>query len=357
MHNLFLVKSPLQLLNAIEAKHYFKLDQKSCILVLMCDKKSMHQMQELAKAHEKWGEIIFIDNVSPFFGLYRKNIIDASFSLFRLRFLKSSFFMVRKLNALARCFNKIDHLFIGDNYNSFMRHFINKSSHKSLILLDDGVGAIYMAEIRRKGFKTAPVDKLKKRIKLTAKRLMQGLNDRQADHVCFFSVYDLELSENDTQIKNNYKYLRQESENIEATDNVYFIGTVLPETGFVTNELYMNNLKQVIEYFKGRTVVYVAHRREDYTKLQKIKEELNVEVIQFDYPIEFQLAMIGPKPKIITTFFSSAVENLRLIMGDQLRIVSFRLRKGTYNNKERVDSIYAYYEKNLSDNFVVESLK
>lgn len=358
MNNIFIVKSPLQLLNALEAKYHFDLPDESCVLIIMADRKSYSQMIELAKEQGHWGSIRRLDYCSPFSGKYisgvdalelRNNIVSRLFS--------SSIFTVSKLNRIADSFGRINYLFVGDNHNPYMRHFINKCSYEKVVLLDDGVGAIYMAEIRSMRHQTTPNIAFRKKLKLMAKRYIQGLDDRQADSLCFFSAYDLSVPPGDSVIKNEYKYLEKISKNNDVIECVYFLGAPLDETGVMTRAEYIDSVRKSIEYFGDKKFVYVAHRREDAEKLQHLENTLHVEVTKFQFPIEYQIAKIGPKPEIVASFISSALENLRLIMGDEIKIVAFRLKEGTYGIENRIDAIYAYYEENLSDNFVLEYLQ
>ncbi|MDH5473738.1 MAG: hypothetical protein OEY61_12870, partial [Gammaproteobacteria bacterium] len=127
-------------------------------------------------------------------------------------------------------------------------------------------------------------------------------------------------------------------------------------TGIMSKVDHFSALKQIVEYFSEKNVIYISHRRENRKNLDEISQSLNIKVCHFDYPLEFQLAMIGPRPVIVASFVSSVIENLRLIMGNDLKIVSFKFRPGTYKYQERIDATYTYYEKNLGDNFCVVPL-
>jgi hypothetical protein len=358
MKSFFLIKSPLQLLNAIEAKHYFKMDSKDCILIIFGDKKSYPQMLNLVKLHDLWSSVVVVDKLSIF--ISKKNLRNFNGldnrELFFSNIQRSSFFAITKLNKLASLYRDANFVFVGDNHNSIMRHFINSVSHKKTVLLDDGVGAMYMASLRKQGEDANPDLKFTKKIKLIAKRLFQGLKDQQSESVIFFSAYNLDLSEKDELIRNNYAFLNKKSKSLEKTDSVYFIGGSLSEGGVVPAINYLKQLKMVRDKYKGQKFVYIAHRRESTEKLNKIQTQLDIEICFFDYPLEYQLAMIGPLPKVLVSFVSSALENLRIIMGDQLKVISYRLIEGTYLHGNRVDSIYSYYAENISDNFSLELL-
>ena len=95
---------------------------------------------------------------------------------------------------------------------------------------------------------------------------------------------------------------------------------------------------------------------ENKRKLTLINEIDNVEVCYFYCPIEYQLSFSGSLPKAVASFVTSALENLRLIMGNRLEIVSCKLTKGTYNASDRINDVYDYFQKNISPNFSLRSL-
>ncbi len=354
MTNIFLVKSPLQLLNAIEAKYHFKLDEDDSVLIIMGDSKSRTQIINLAKMHNQWANIILLNAVDLFLGNPYKNPKEEFSS--RVPLFRSSFFNIWRINRLAKYVEHVNNIFVGDINYVYMRHFLNITPHEKTVLLDDGTATIDVARKRREG-EIGSKPKLSKKLKLAAKTTLQGLKDQHPQEVCFFSTYDVVGNERDEAIKNNFEYLRSQSCNVEKIDTIYFLGSPLYEGDVMTKDQYLTHVKRVVDYFKGQSFLYVAHRREDKDKLEQIKNALNIEVCFFDYPIEYQLAMVGPRPAILASFVSSALDNLRLIMGDQLKIISFSLTKGTYKYQDRVDSIYAYYEANLSDYFLLVSLE
>lgn len=358
MKNVFIVKSPLQLLNAMEARCHFELDFHSCVLIIMGDKKSFPQMLNLVKENDAWGMVFLLDNIPVFVRSKFLNYCNGSSSIKTslFKFQKSSFFSVLKLNKLAYFLKEAGYLFVGDNHNPLMRHFINRLKHRKTVLLDDGVGAVYMASIRKKRHHTTPDIKLNKKIKLMAKRFFQRLNDRQVDEVSFFSAYNLDLSEKDELVHNDYRCLNNKKKSLDRINDVYFLGTPFSEVGVMSEGDYLRQLNMVREKYNNQVFKYISHRRESPDKLKKIENEMGIEVIAFNYPIEYQLAMIGPVPKILTSFVTSALENLRIIMRDDLKIIAYRLIDGSYSIKDRIDSIYDSYEENEGDFFYTESL-
>ncbi|MDH5471992.1 MAG: alpha-2,8-polysialyltransferase family protein [Gammaproteobacteria bacterium] len=358
MKNIFLVKSPLQLLNAIEAKHYFNLDDESCVLIIMGDRKSYPQMIGLAVACKQWNSIILMNSVGLFFGDPWVNIItDFNDSkIKRETLLRSSFFTIWRLNRMVKKISNIRYIFIGDYNYVYMRHFVNSVKHDKTVLLDDGTATVGVAQNRSKNKANNLLLKKRKRIKLFLKRMFLGLKKDGLDKICFFSAYKIKIGENDELINNNFNYIKSISQYSGVEDSVYFLGSPLNEVGVMTEKSYLDQLAMVKAYFNGQHVVYVAHRREESDKLDKIRKELNMEIRLFDYPIEYQIAILGPKPRVLASFVTSALENLRLIMGDKLKIISFKLIDGTYARQDRMNEIYDYYNGNISSSFLVEKL-
>lgn len=58
-----LVKSPLQYMNALEARRCFQVPAEKCLLVLMADRKSLPQLLSLVEKTPGWAGIIPLVNV------------------------------------------------------------------------------------------------------------------------------------------------------------------------------------------------------------------------------------------------------------------------------------------------------
>ncbi|MFK5947615.1 MAG: hypothetical protein QM500_02450, partial [Methylococcales bacterium] len=122
-----------------------------------------------------------------------------------------------------------------------------------------------------------------------------------------------------------------------------------------TEDEYLMQLSKVKKYFGLKPLIYIAHRRDSEDKLDVIKTKLGIKVVLFDYPIEYQLAFIGPRPIVLTSFFSAALDSCRLIFGKKLKIISFKLDMENSPKREKVESIYTSYESYINDSFIVES--
>lgn len=355
MKSVFLIKSPLQLLNALEARFYFDLSIDECVLIIMSDRKSQPQILKLVCDLEPWAEVILLEDVN----LLSSNIFNvdkAAVSTGVDLFLQRSFFYTYRLNKVSKYLGGADYIFIGYERSEYMRHFINITQHNMAVLLDDGVVTIDIARERNEGSDNVKNIAFSKKIRLSLKRYFQGLKDYKIDSLCFFTAYNIKAGAKDKVIKNSYKYLRDAAGRAAEIDLVYFIGAPLSEAGILDQSKYFEYLKKVRDYFKGKNLVYIAHRRESKGHLNEIEEKLGFNVKSFGYPIEYQIIKYGPKPNVIASFVSSALDSCRLILGDDIKIISFRLVKGTYSREDSVDMVYEYFSTNISKNFNIESL-
>ncbi|RDH81536.1 MAG: hypothetical protein DIZ80_15780 [endosymbiont of Galathealinum brachiosum] len=356
MKSVFLIKTPLQLLNAIEAKHYFKLSKDDCIVIIMADRKSQPQIQALTESIDEWCDVVSLNEINLFFGSpFLKNITSIFGKLQQSKYFKRSFFYVPRLNKISRYLGDVEYIVVGYTNYVYMNHFINVTPHRELVFLDDGNGTLDLSEKRKNGFNKNSNIKLSKKIKLYGKRLIQGIKEQEEDKACFFTAYDISVRSTDRVVKNEFNYLRSNVDSLPTIDEAYFIGSPLSEITIITQDEYLTQLSKVKKYFGQKPLIYIAHRRDSAEKLDLIKNKLGIKVVLFDYPIEYQLAFIGPRPIVLASFYSAALDSCRLIFGDELKIISFRLNMENSIIREKVESIYASYEATINDNFIVES--
>ena len=355
MKSVFLVKSPLQLLNAIEAKHHFRLSTEECILIIMGDRKSRPQILELANLPDQWGKIILLNAVHLLFGnpLEENSRYSAPRSFWQSEIFRSSAFHIRRLNRISNNIGEVRYIFIGYAKYVYMRHFVNTTPHQKTFLLDDGTATLQISRERKEGLNDTLHLPVKKKIKLFAQRIFQGLQSEEQASLCFFTAFDVSPGEKDTIVKNNYDYIRATNQALEQDDAVYFLGSPLDESEIMPQTEYLECLQKVKHYFGDQKLIYIAHRREIKRNLEEIGKLLDIEVVLFDVPIEYQIAVIGPRPKILASFISSALDNCRLILDNKLMIISFKLNLENSPRREDFESLYNYYATKISDNFRV----
>lgn len=358
MLSFFLVKSPLQLLNAIEARHDYALNPQDCVLILMGDKKSQTQLQNMVRGGHGWGRVVALDEIQA--GQLPEESRSQEVCASQER-SKNSLGAIRALKSLAVNLGFVEYIFIGDYANELMRHFANHLTYKELIVLDDGNATIKYAELRRRKGDIWSQVRFSKVFKLRLKRLFLSLDDRPPPVVTFFTVYDIAVECNDRVRKNAYPYFRDMQKKTDSSNEVYFLGSPLVEAEILDDDEFFWHLEQVKEYFSADQLVYVAHRRENQAKLSRIEQECSIPVRHFDLPIEYQVAVEGPRPKLMSAFYSSALENCRMIFGGDMGIVAFKFDSAHFSKQEShkgavVENVYEYYRKNANDAFRIIQL-
>ena len=356
MKSVFLVKTPLQLLNAIEARHHYRLHKDDCVLILMADRKSQAQLRNLANVVEEWGYVADLNHVPLLFSkpLRKQGATGLLDKFWKFKLFSKSLFYVPRLNRIRRQLGEVNYFFVGYARYSYMKHLVNITPHKCVVALDDGNATIQLVKERNDATVNISNNTFSKRIKSYLKQHVQAIKLDDYKRLEFFTIYDVEPGERDTVVKNSFSYLHDKSASLEVTKKVYFIGSPIAETGILAQYEYLDHLKRVKSYYKGKELVYITHRREKPENLSAIYEKLGLNVVQFDYPIEYQLAVIGPRPLIIASFISSALDSCGLIFGDTMQIVSFKLDLSNSPDRERIELIYQTYKSNKNGNIKVE---
>jgi hypothetical protein len=352
--NLFFVETPLQVINAIEAKHTLALDDNH-LMVLLTDIYPLDLFRPLL-AGEQWDSIRYVDaqarsrspvaqrverHLSPRLRNYQGTL--------RLRQLR------QMLDALARAYGHARRLLIGNYSVDHMRHLANVLRYDELLLLDDGTGTLGIAQIRAGCAPGGdPTDRLPLRKRLV--RRLIGWRLAHPDRATFFTMYDVQGGADDTIVRHSYEHFRTQASSRERTEDVFFLGMTLYFEG-ITEDAYFDQLRRVGHHYAGRSLIYVPHKGEPRERIERVRAELGWVVRRFDVPIEFQLAMRGPLPGILASFFSSALENCRLIFGDELQIEAVYLDPALLPKEpEFVRTIYDYYGSKTSQHFRVVKL-
>ncbi|NOQ90418.1 MAG: hypothetical protein GQ549_05685 [Gammaproteobacteria bacterium] len=354
MKSVFLVKTPLQLLNALEARYHFVIPKQDSVLIIMGDRKSQPQILALAQAMHEWGSVIVLNQMNLFFGDPLKcEHLPWYKDLFSSNVFSKSFSNVRRLNRINKRLGKVDYIFIGYARYIYMTHFMNVMPHNKTVLLDDGNATLQLAIERKQG--VLPSLKFKKKIKLAAKKLFQRVKDEARENLIFFTMYDIAVANNDQLVRNSFKKIKSDINERGLTDDIYFVGSPISESNFVSEQTYLDQLKKIKEYYCGKNLIYIAHRREHPEKLKKISQLLQINTIIFEYPIEYQLAIVGPRPKVLASFFSSAIDSCQLIFADSILINVFKLIVDDVPEREKIKQIYHLYESLQGEKFKIIS--
>jgi hypothetical protein len=103
-------------------------------------------------------------------------------------------------------------------------------------------------------------------------------------------------------------------------------------------------------------VIYLPHKRESADKVRLVEETFGFGVKRFGVPIEYQMSVRGTRPRVLASFFSSALENSRVIFGPLMQIKCFLMDPVDFpTRRDYVSVIYKYYESKQCEHFSVVS--
>ncbi len=302
--SLYIVRSPLQLLNAIEAKHHLKTQRN--VLVMLYNKNSNAtdrnniQMTQLLEI-DPWDEIIE----------YNKGAVRSDGGLMA---------QVRMIKKLRK--ERFEYLFSGD-YAIMHQIMIANIPSKELFLLDDGTLTL---TIYKNGLDPDyKEESLTRSFKLFRYRLF-NLKTRHNKTVNFFTCFHIGPAEGKTIIFNRYDFLKTRflPYTVRDDQHVYFLGSSLLNTNKVSEETYIRNLRACIDYF-DKPMVYIPHRAEIIPDAVKALRSDRFRLDVSTGPIELRFLLERRYPMYIASFFSTALYTLNHIFPESA-ILSIRFR-------------------------------
>jgi hypothetical protein len=360
--NVFIVDTTFQLLNAIEAANSLGLSRNHLIIVNNAGQTSDAYKRIIDE--KNWERVSHVSLVidpgthplhrfgSRIAGLAR------NWYGYYLHFRR-----MRRAARIARSAGAVNNLFLGHywaDHKAFMRHFANTIEHKTLYILDDGTDVLEINAQRKAG---APGGSAASRPDggSLLRRLNRHLRDKywrwdlsEAESVTFFTAFDIDVKAGDRLVKNDYRYLRSLTGAASTTNVIFFLGQCLVEDGYMETNIYLDYLRGVKAHFANEYVQYVPHPRESARTIDAVRELLGFEIRKFDVPIEYQLVTSRELPKMVASFFCSALESCSNIFGDRIRMACFHVRPEHLKCcQDAVAMIYAYFEHRADANFVV----
>jgi hypothetical protein len=179
-----------------------------------------------------------------------------------------------------------------------------------------------------------------------------GYRTVEAEKIIFFTTYNLQLKSGDESITNDYRYLKSLMVCSHVSDEVLFLGQPLVEAGDLDEQSFRRSIEKVRTFFANQKLIYVPHKREQIERVRYIEKEIGLAVRKIDVPIEFQIATGRRRPGMVASFFSSALENCRMIFGPDLNIKYFRIEPDHFlREKDFVRSVYEYFDSIAGEHF------
>ena len=297
MKSLLFIESPIQLINAYEAINKYSIKKYKIIVrfskVIQNDEQIQYVIDKLKIQNIKYITI----------GINNRNIKDY-LQLFYYKYL-------------YKVPQDIDKIFIGNYDSGFLNLIIKKVTKDKIVLLDDGA----------------------KTIDIQAK--FTDLNNYN-----LFTMYDFKAYKNQEIIKNDFINLQTNLQQLKINqEQILFLGLKLSEIGIVTQEYYVELINKIALFYQGKQIIYISHRGETKTKLDKLKNIKNLEVIQLDYPVELYGLYNEEIPYKVSSFYSTALLTMKNIYGIEAESFMFDYNNSKY--KDSIDNVYDYYKENI----------
>jgi len=314
LDNVFIIRSPLQLINSLEAIEYFNLHNNVLILIYNDGVNNNTQMNNLINMY-KWKKIIRINEK-------RK---------------RSKYF---EYIALVKSIRHIhyNYLFFS-NLGSIHKLLLANLKRKRTIYLDDGVETI-----TRYNNVLLP-NKLNK-IKFRQVRfLFAGLKIKIEDNIDLFTYFDLEPFRNTQIIKNNLEHFQKKYLKKSAMDNnIYFIGQPLVRTNLLQENDYFEYLDYVVSLNKEK-IIYIPHRTEIISDRLKSYISEKFEINNINMPIELYFLEKNIYPYHIISFITTAFFSLKKIYSNSSFSYIYIPSSKILERQEDVEGAYEFIEK------------
>jgi hypothetical protein len=326
MYNLFLVQTPFQLFNSIEAKNRFHKDEKNILIVInKGNEKNLNQITEIINYDTHWDEIIQID----FITMWQRIFYPIS--------IKSK---INKWNGL-----KVSTIYVA-LYRNISAHIVNNVNHKKTIIYDDGNSMFktvkFLNEKKKKSFSF--LRELKDRL------LLRNTKIDFLYQSTLFTLFDITSFQNieNRVIKNDFSYFKSKIKSLKKEKNIFFIGSKMIDNG-ITKETFEVALKIVIKFYEksNKEVYYVPHRYEDLEYLEKLAKKFNFTLMPFSSIIEFEFIRKGIDPYEVATFRSTAVDTLKIIYDTNIQIFSLPLEHISEKKREEFNLVYQNFIKKM----------
>ncbi len=276
---LFVVSSPLQLMNAIEAVHHFKVQEPILLILYVDNPRTQEQMQKLK-------------SMIPWHG---------SYSLALPQTLKGRLGFALAVKRLKKEMNlpSLRYIFVGDYEGDHMNHVVNSFDAKEVYLVDDGMVVSFYQKHQHK----------KKSFKVRIRHLLYRLLGYKLALIKyrFFTIYEFKDA---PVVRNEYRFFKSYIDKKEQIKALYFVGQPLVELGIVSMSDYKELLESIATHYRDQKRIYVGHRAQDRAVMEPIVEDLGFVYQEFSNPLELEMIFAEKVPSDFATFYSTALMTL-----------------------------------------------
>ncbi len=293
--NFYFVRTPLQYLNAVEARQTKKFSQSAQHLIILSDfHRTISQIEAIIHPN-LWTSISY-----P----WKEFVSKKNLPIFNLFYI---FNRKLKIDKILLTIENKDFIFWGNiNSNWFFYLFYKKKSN--FYILDDGFASIdFIHNSDVQAIKSSLLSSKLGKIERIVLRLNYKIN---WERIHFFTNFDLQQSSKNLEL-HSYDYLSKQFKIGTLSKIVYFVGQPLVFQKMMSKENYIKLINSIFNYYNSQnyTCYYLPHRSTtlDYIPKNWLTKSFNkpLECILFDEQIE--------KPIIFASFYSSALYNIAIM--------------------------------------------
>ena len=321
--NLIIIGSPLQLINAVEAVNFFKLD--NIVLVITFNGLLINNIQiEKESSSFRCEEII--------------KIYPSSVSKF-LQYLK----LIKYLQKY-----KFEKLFIGELGSAFRIILANIDKEK-VFLLDDGTATIVDYE------RSIKINKINRYSLKELRFLIFGLKIKVKDKINLFTYYNLEKLPGFEVIKNNLEYMKKDFvlNNIDYDDTIFFFGQ--PSEIFSDKKELELYLYKIVNKFSDKKIFYIPHRSQTKDEINNIRViNKNIKILEINMPVERYFLDNGIYPKYVISYTSTALTTTKILFPEcNVNYTKIKNPNLHLNDMKYLNYLYYYFEKDQINELVL----
>lgn len=316
--NLFICRSPLQLLNCTEACEHFGLrDEYTILMCAWRAERDKEMMANILDMYPHWSEV-------HFFPLYPTS---GQWNILR--------------NIFGR-HKKFSHLFVGDTTH-LINFFINKiGNFDEIYWVDDGTATHHrirqisekQLHMQRKNFSFRPAWQT-----LILNKI--GMLPTFAYGSKFFTIYKSpQHSTKNFITKNELSFIKSKISQKPTSDEIWFIGSNIRNEVLLNPLEYTNLMQKISEITDLKNVTYIPHRKESDKYLEDLASELGFKVLRFKNIIEVELTTINRLPKKIISMGSSAIDTITQLTSIPITLFKVPTNYCTPIRKESMENMY-----------------
>ena len=276
--NIFLIHTDHQLHQVCKAIEYFKMAKQSIVILNVNFEKKI--VQDYGNTHNY--KVINLDN-----WVFK----DLIFNAYKWKKYVSQ---LKDLKNISKRINFFTSQYLNDTV-LLANHILKPSI---FYLMDEGTANFTYSDIREKNKKVF----LSQMFKFLLYQQYLSL----PRSITYFTKYSFKITKkNDSIIRYNEVKIKNNITKINK-DKVFYLGTSLVELGLISENDYIDYLRNVLEMYTKKTVYYIPHRKEKALKLKDI-ERMGYILKKIEIPFEMWYKSLEIIPSEISSHYYSTV--------------------------------------------------